>query len=82
MNISGADKAGAAQARWANVAAQLKQYRDQQRASWGNVDDALVAKYIAGEATDAEKEQVETAIKDNPNIKQAIEVIQEVLKEE
>lgn len=69
-----------AASKWATVAAQLRAYRDQQQAAWGDLDDTTVAKYLANEATDEEIAQVEAAMERYPAVGQAIGVIKEVLK--
>ena len=66
--------------KWEGVAAQLKAYRDQQRATWGDIDDATIGKYLAGQASPEEIAEVKAAAAQYPAVREAIELVREVLE--
>ena len=69
------------QVQWRQVALELQKYRVAQQTEWGSVNDEIIAKYIAGEASPDEVQLVESAMETHPNIRNAVEVIRGVLAE-
>src|SRR5262249_46977893 len=66
---------------WAVLTAELRAYRDQQQQTWGDVDSALLGRYLAGEATSAEKSRVEAAFEAHPDLRALAELVRDVLGE-
>jgi anti-sigma factor RsiW len=64
---------------WAQVAADLQQYRAEQQAAWGDVDNATLGRYVAGEATAAERRRVESALAEHPQLRTLVELVGDVL---
>jgi hypothetical protein len=67
---------------WARVAADLRAYREAQRRAWGDLDDAAIARYLGDEATPEERNRVEQAMQDYPNVRECVEVLREFTAEE
>jgi prepilin-type processing-associated H-X9-DG protein len=63
---------------WARVAVDLQAYREAQRREWGDVDEAAIARYLAGEATEEERSRVQQAIHDFPRVHECVEILREV----
>src|SRR5262245_7776260 len=66
---------------WAVLTAELRAYRDQQQQTWGDVDSALIGRYLAGEATAAEKSRVEAAFEAHPDLRTLADLVRDVLCE-
>jgi RNA polymerase sigma-70 factor (ECF subfamily) len=68
--------------RWAQAAADLKAYRDAQRARWGDVDEAALSRFVACRATAAERGRISRAMLAHPDLSKCIETVREVLDAE
>jgi prepilin-type processing-associated H-X9-DG protein len=66
-------------AQWARVAADVRAYREAQRARWGDVDDVALSRFVAGSATEEERERVLRAMLTHPELTECIETVREVL---
>lgn len=66
--------------RWHRLATELKTYRDALHETWGDLDDVAMANYLAGRPTDAERADVERAIREKPAVREMIEVVSEVFE--
>jgi len=64
---------------WERVAAELRAVREAQQRTWGNLDNALLGRYLSGEATTAEQAQVETALEILPDLKLLTNLVRDVL---
>src|SRR5436309_1512940 len=53
---------------WDRVARDLRSYRKEQRRQWGDVDEALIARYLTGGCTPDEKLKVERARREFPRV--------------
>jgi hypothetical protein len=51
---------------WKRVTEMLRAYRDQQRSTWGDTDDVLVAKYLSNVCNSQEQAVVERACAERP----------------
>ena len=69
-------------AKWNGIAQQLKQCREAQRKTWGDIDEITVGRYLAGEANPDEIEAVESAMKTYPAVREAVELVRKVLSEQ
>jgi hypothetical protein len=66
---------------WARISSELAAYRRQRRESWGNLDDLTLARYLAGEATNAEAERVRLAMDQHPKVRDCVAILREVAVE-
>jgi hypothetical protein len=64
---------------WDKVAAELRACRDAQRQAWGDVDDALLGRYLADESSGDERRQVEQALEELPELRLLTDVVRDVL---
>jgi len=67
--------------RWDVLAAELRAFRDQQKQTWGDVDSALIGRYLAGEATAEDRRRVEAAFDEHPDLRVLTELVSDVLNE-
>jgi hypothetical protein len=63
---------------WDRVAEELRAYRQTQRQAWGNLDDVLVARYLAGVCSPEEAVKVEQAMRNLPDLHEVIDVLRAV----
>jgi tetratricopeptide (TPR) repeat protein len=70
----------AAQA-WDRVASELRAYRASQQQAWGDVDNATLGRYLAGEIDGEERRQVEEALAAFPELHRLTTLVQDVLGE-
>jgi RNA polymerase sigma-70 factor (ECF subfamily) len=68
--------------RWAHAAADLRAYREAQRARWGDVDDAALSRFVAGLATTEDRGRISTTMLTHPDLRKCIETVREVLAAE
>jgi tetratricopeptide (TPR) repeat protein len=66
---------------WNRVASELRAYRDLQRKAWGDTDNALLGRYLADEVDSGEREKVEAALDEHPELRQLTDLVREVLGE-
>ncbi len=66
---------------WARVAADLRQYRQEQEATWGTIDDATLGRYLAGEMAADERKRVEAALEQHPQLRDLVSLVGEVLSD-
>jgi hypothetical protein len=71
----------ATQLSWDILTAELRAYRDQQRETWGDLDNALIGRYLAGEATPEERKQVDAALDAHPDLRLLTDLVRDVLGE-
>jgi prepilin-type processing-associated H-X9-DG protein len=65
--------------RWAQAASDLRDYREAQRARWGDVDETMVSRFVVGSITAEEQQRVLRAMHTNPALREWIETVQGVL---
>lgn len=61
------------------VAAELRACREAQIKSWGTIDNITLGRYLAGEATDQERLEVEAALEQHPELRQLTAVVRDVI---
>jgi hypothetical protein len=66
---------------WARIAADLRHFRADQDAAWGDLDNATLGRFVAGEATSEEKSRVEHSLEQHPQLRELLAVVGEVLGE-
>src|SRR5262249_32833220 len=64
---------------WARVASDLRAYREAQRRAWGELDEAAIARYLAGESTEEERSHVEQAMQEFPRVRECVEILREIV---
>jgi len=67
---------------WSRLQAELRDFAEQEAATWGGVDECLLARYLADECTDEECRQVEHAKHQHPAVRECLELVQEVMADE
>jgi tetratricopeptide (TPR) repeat protein len=66
---------------WQRVAAELRAYREHQQQTWGEVDNATLGLYLAGQASPEDQRRVEAAVAEYPELGKLLNLVDEVLKE-
>jgi hypothetical protein len=66
---------------WERVASELRAYRDYQQQAWGDIDNATLGRYLAGELDFDERHRVETALDERPELRKLTELVRAVLVE-
>jgi hypothetical protein len=64
---------------WDRVAEELRTCREAQRQAWGDIDNATLGRYLAGEAGSDEQQAVEAALADHPELRVLTDLVREVL---
>jgi serine phosphatase RsbU (regulator of sigma subunit) len=65
--------------RWARAAANLRTYREAPRARLGDVDEGVLTRFIAGSATEDERERILRAMLINHDLRECIDVVRDAL---
>lgn len=65
--------------RWQRVAADLRNYREEDQRIWGGVSEDTAARYVAGVCSAEERERVERAIRDHPPLRELLAISAEAL---
>jgi hypothetical protein len=65
---------------WERVARDLRSYRKEQRRRWGDLDEALLARYLTGGCTPDEKREVERARREFPRVNESLELVARVMQ--
>lgn len=66
-------------ANWERVAAELRACREAQRRAWGDIDNATLGRYLAGELGGEERRQVELALEALPELRRLTDLVRDVL---
>jgi hypothetical protein len=66
-------------ASWERVAAELRACREAQQRAWGNIDNATLGRYLAGELGGEERRQVEQALEALPELRRLTDLVRDVL---
>jgi hypothetical protein len=66
---------------WERVAAELRACREAQHRAWGDLDDAMLGRYLAGEVNGEERRQIESALDELPELRKLTELVRDVLGE-
>src|SRR5262249_20836460 len=66
---------------WDRVAAELRACREAQQRAWGDLDNTTLGRYLAGEATTDEQQQIENALDELPELRKLTELVRDVLGE-
>lgn len=66
---------------WERVAAELRACREAQRRAWGDIDNATLGRFLAGEVSPQEQQHVEQALESLPELRKLTELVRDVLGE-
>src|SRR5205085_2588820 len=64
---------------WDRVASELRAYREAQQRAWGDIDNATLGRYLANEADGAERQRVEHALEELPELRRLTDLVRDVL---
>ncbi len=66
---------------WDVLAAELRACRAEQQQTWGDLDSALIGRYLAGEVSAEERRQVESAFAEHPELRRMTDLVRDVLND-
>ena len=66
---------------WHRVASELRAYKETQQQAWGDIDNATLGRYLAGELSGEERARVEQALTQYPELLKLTDVVRDVLEE-
>src|SRR5437660_4327088 len=66
---------------WDRVSAELEAYRNLQQEAWGDVDNVVLGRYLAGDATTEERSEIEAALRDHPQLRELTDLVRDVLQD-
>jgi len=66
---------------WERVAAELRACRDSHQAAWGSIDNATLGRYLADEVTGPERQEIEEALHNLPELRMLTNLVRDVLTE-
>jgi hypothetical protein len=64
---------------WDRVASELRAHRESQQRAWGDIDNATLGRYLANEADSDERQEVEAALNELPELRKLTELVRDVL---
>src|SRR5262245_7297782 len=64
---------------WEQVEAELRAQRAAQKQAWGDLDDAVLGRYLAGEVDGTERRHIEAALDERPELRRLTELVRDVL---
>lgn len=64
---------------WKRLVGDLRLYREAQQQAFEAIDDALIARFVAGECTTDETERVQSAIREQPAVRELVSLLSEVV---
>jgi hypothetical protein len=64
---------------WDRVASQLRAYRQAQEQAWGEIDNATLGRFIADDLSREERQQIEQALDERPELRKLTDLVRDVL---
>ncbi len=64
---------------WNRVAQELEAYRAEQQLAWGNLDNLVLGRYLAGESTPEEIAEIQESLRNHPELGLLLECVSDVL---
>jgi hypothetical protein len=64
---------------WDRVAAELRAYKQTQEQAWGEIDNATLGRYLAGDLSSDERQQIEQALTQLPELRKLTDIVRDVL---
>jgi hypothetical protein len=65
--------------KWTHAAVELQNQCEVEKATWSEIDNATLARYVSGTAATEEREKIEAALKTHPHLRDLVQIIQETL---
>jgi hypothetical protein len=66
---------------WDRVASELRACREAQQEAWGDVDNATLGRYLAGDVTPQERRRIEAELRQRPELRKLTDLVSDVLRE-
>src|SRR5437868_2141154 len=66
---------------WDRVASELRAYKETQQQAWGDIDNAMLGRYLTGDVTSEERRQIEQALTQLPELRKLTDIVRDVLDE-
>lgn len=66
---------------WERVAAELRTHKQTQQQAWGDIDNATLGRYLAGDLADDERQSIEQALTQLPELRKLTDIVRDVLDE-
>src|SRR4051794_23937798 len=66
---------------WDRVAAELRACKDSQKQAYGDVDNATLGRYLAGDMDAAEMASLQQALDELPELRKLTDLLQDVLRD-
>lgn len=70
-----------ADGQWERVASELRACRDAQQKAWGDLDNATLGRFLAGDISPQERRRVEAALAERPELRQLTDLVSDVLRD-
>jgi hypothetical protein len=70
-----------ADTRWERIVSELRAQRAAQKEAWGDLDNATLGRYLAGEVSGAERAEIERLLEGLPDLRYLTDVVRDVLAE-
>jgi hypothetical protein len=64
---------------WDRVASELRAYRQAQQQAWGEIDNATLGRFIAGDLNSDERREIEQALNERPELRKLTDLVRDVL---
>src|ERR1700722_16008715 len=65
--------------KWGRVASELRAHKQTQQQAWGDIDNATLGRYLAGELSDDERLHIEHALTQLPELRKLTDIVRDVL---
>ena len=66
---------------WDRVASELRACREAQQQAWGDVDNATLGRYLAGDVTPEERRRIETELGRRPELRKLTDLVSDVIRD-
>ena len=66
---------------WDRVAAELRAHKETQQQAWGDIDNATLGRYLAGDLSSDERQHIEQALTQLPELRKLTAIVRDVLDE-
>ncbi len=66
---------------WDRVAAELRACKEAQQRAWGDIDNAILGRYLAGDLSGDERRRVESDLEKLPELRKLVDLVGDVLNE-
>jgi hypothetical protein len=66
---------------WDRVASELRACREAQQEAWGDVDNAMLGRYLADDVTPQERRRIEKDLEHHPELRKLTDLVSDVLRD-